>query len=235
MTIEGLWKKYRFKVISISAIIILVLLLSMSVRSCIDYKNRNENNIIALTDSIKYYTDKVGGVVAMKTLLEGDMNTLKLANKELYDAVKAMGINKPTSVVHIGSTVDNPKKDTAWVIHDSLIYIGDSNKVITKNFAFNNQFRSLEGNVSLTDTLLGLNISKDQVYLDYTLAIKDNKVYVKSSNPYVKYDELIGITLPKTKQKRFSIGPSVGFGYDIANKRLAPIVGVSFNWNLIKF
>ena len=108
---------------------------------------------------------------------------------------------------------------------------------IIKDFAFNNKYRELEGQVSLFDTTLSLNINKDKIYLDYTLALKDGKVYVQSDNPYVKYNEIQGLTIPSNiaKTKRFGIGPSVGYGYDFKFKKFSPYIGVSVNYNLISF
>ena len=59
-----------------------------AIRSCLDNKELNKNNIIALTDSIKYYKTKTGEIVASKTLLEGDLKTLKIVNDSLYNVIK---------------------------------------------------------------------------------------------------------------------------------------------------
>ena len=83
-----------------------------------------------------------------------------------------------------------------------------------------------------------MSINKDKIYLDYTLAIKDGKVYIQSDNPYVKYNEIQGLSIDGFKykrQKRFGIGPSIGYGYDFTNNKFSPYIGISLNYNLICF
>ena len=63
---------------------------------------------------------------------------------------------------------------------------------------------------------------------------KDAKIYMKSTNPYVKYNEISGFTVPKQKQKRWSLGPSVNFGYDPFQGKTSASVGISLNYGIIK-
>ena len=215
--IKAYINKYLIRILVFIGFLFMLSLLITSIRSYQDYKDINNNNVVALTDSIKYYKTKYGEVYVSKTLLEGDLSTLKIVNDSLYQTIKDMKLNKPTSVVYIDNTIDNGVKDTSWVIPpipsngDSIIAIYP---MITKNFEFNNKFRELEGDVTIKDTTLSLNINKDKVFVDYTLAIEDNKVYVKSNNPYVQYNKIQGIELPKQKKRwtNIVIGPSVSYG-----------------------
>lgn len=224
--------KYKYTIISVLLAIAFAITTIISIKQCISYKDINNQNVIALTDSIKHYKTKNNELYISKTLLLGDLNTLKLANDSLFNVLKSMNIKDPTTVVHVGSHIDNGKKDTAWVIqpvyfHDTI----QNNFDLKKQFAFNNEFRQLEGNVYVKDSLLGLNIEKDKVYFDYTLAIENNKVYIKSNNPYVQYDKIQGITLPKQQQKKsifgIVVGPSIGYGYDFNQKKFAPNIGIN--------
>ena len=137
----------------------MIAVLCFAVKSCQDYKDRNINNIVALTDSIKYYKTKYGEVYVSKTLLEGDLNTLKIVNDSLYNTIKYMKLNKPTTIVYIDNTIDNGAKDTSWTIPqipsqiDSVFY-----PMITKKFEFNNKYRALEGKVTIKDSIMNLNI-----------------------------------------------------------------------------
>lgn len=215
----------------ISALLALVFLITtcIAIKKCSSYKDTNNQNVIALTDSIKHYKTKNNELYVSKTLLLGDLNTLKLANDSLYNVLKSMNIHNPSTVIHFDSHIDNGKKDTAWVIQPVFMHDTINTVNIQKQFAFNNQYRELEGNVFVRDTLLGLNIDKDKVYFDYTLAVEDNKVYVKSNNPYVQYDKIQGITLPKAKKSWYGIvvGPSIGYGYDFNGKKFGPNIGIN--------
>lgn len=218
--------------------IVLVILLFLTGIFCVNQvianrnlKRQHDNNIIALTDSVEFYKSRSGALVAEKTLLLGDMHTLELANKELAETIEDMKLHNPQQVVYIETEVINEVHDTAWIIKEN-------DTLIKKDFDFSNQWRTLNGFVQLADKNLSLSIKEDKVLINYTLAIKDNKVYVTSDNPYVQYNEIQGITLPKTR-KNFSlgIGPTISYGYDFQHKNFGPFVGVSLGlyYNLIQF
>ena len=235
--IKSYISKYLDRILVFIVLIFMLSITITSIRSCQDYKDINNNNVVALTDSIKYYKTKYGEVYVSKTLLEGDLSTLKIVNDSLYQTIKDMKLNKPTSVVYIDNTIDNGAKDTSWVIPpitsngDSIIAVYP---MITRNFEFNNKFRELEGDVTIKDTTLSLNINKDKVFVDYTLAIEDNKVYVKSNNPYVQYNKIQGIELPKPKKRwtTIVIGPSISYGYDFNSCKFGPSINVSLTYGL---
>lgn len=195
------------------------------------WKKINDNNITALTDSIKYYQGKNGELVAEKTLLLGDMNTLELANKELADKIEDMKLHNPQQVVYIETEIVNEVHDTAWIIQET-------DTLVKKDFDFSNQWRTLNGFVQLKDKDLSLSIKEDKVLVNYVLAIKDNKVYLTSDNPYVQYNEIQGITLPKTR-KNFSIGvgPAISYSWWPGMSKPSPFFGVSLGlyYNLFQF
>ena len=228
-------KKYLIRILVILGFLLMIGITFDAIRSCQDYKDRNNNNVVALTDSIKYYKTKYGEVYVSKTLLEGDLNTLKIVNDSLYNTIKDMKLNKPTTIVYIDNTIDNGAKDTSWTIPqipsqiDSVFY-----PMITKKFDFNNKYRELEGKVTIKDSTMNLNIEKDKVFLDYTLAVENNKVYVKSNNPYVQYNKIQGIELPKPKKRWTTvvIGPSISYGYDFNGKCFGPSINLSLTYGL---
>lgn len=195
-------------------------------------KKEYDNNMEALRDTIHEYKGKNGELVAEKTLLRGDINTLKAANQELTDQLNSMKVKNPSQVVYVETEVVNEVHDTTYIVDHTLPYQ-------RKDFNFSNNFRQLEGFMELNDNNLGLNITKDVTLVDYTLAIKDNKVYLSSSNPYVQYNEIQGLTVPKPKKPKFSIGfgPQFGVGYDLLNNKpgIYAGVGISANYNLVSF
>ena len=221
-------KSIKTHLIYISIIIGLLFLLDISIRSCQENKELYENNIIALSDSVSYYKDKNGNLVASKTLLEGDISLLKKTNSELSDELNSMKIKNPEQVVKIVTEYVNTPSDTVWVI-DSI------NANITKPFNFTDNYRSLEGNVYLKDDILGLSINKDEVYANYILAIKDNKAYITTDNPYIKISDIQGITLPTPKTKHFYLGPSINFGYDPIKNKPTFNIRVSVGYGLFSW
>lgn len=224
-------KKYKTQII---LIVLLVLAILFGINQAVAKKNarkQGENNIIALTDSVHFYKSKSGDLVAEKTLLLGDINTLKLANKELADEIEDMKLHNPQQVVYIETVVTNTVHDTAWLVDEN-------DTLIQKAFDFSDQWRTLTGSIKFKANNLSLNIDNDKVFVNYTLAIKDNKVYIKSDNPYVTYDNIQGLTLPKTK-KNFSlgVGPTISYGWWPGMQKPSPYVGISLGvyYNLLQF
>lgn len=216
----------------IYGLIIFVLLcgLSMAVNKCQNVSKEYRNNIEALNDTIHYLQDKNGNLVATKLAFESDIKTLKLLNEDLYNEIDNLKLkNKIDNVTYFTGVIDNPEQDTLYIVSHDTISQGFS-----KDFAFNNEYRTLEGNVNYQNDTVGVSINKDQVKFDYTVAMdKDNHIYIKSTNPYVSYSEITGFTVPKEKKKRFYTGPSISAGYDPIQNKPSLTIGWSVGWGLI--
>lgn len=210
-----------------------MLLLCCSINKCSKDKSEYRNNIEALNDSIRYVQDKNGNLVATKLAFEAQLKDLKLLNSDLYDELESLRKkgNDITSGVHVSGTVQNPKQDTIYIVSQDTIERG-----FEKNFAFNNEFRKLEGRVSYSDNQVGLNIDRDEMYFDYTIAIDNkNNILIRSTNPYIVYKEISGFQIPKEKKKRWYLGPSISAGYDPISGRFSPTVGVSIGYGILRW
>ena len=234
MSLKEYMKKYKNIIILVLISIVLLFTNGLAVKQCNSYKDMNNNNIVALTDTIQYYKTKSNELYISKTLLLGDMKTLKLANDSLYNVIKEMKVKNASTVIHVDATIDNESKDTTWTIDKpkpEIVY-----PRLSRYFEFKDPYRELSGRVFLEDSLLGLNIAKDKVYLDYVIAVENNKVFIKSNNPYVQYNEIQGLTLPENvNKKRFAtlvIGPSLGISYDFKEKQIAPTLGFSVTYGI---
>ena len=75
-------------------IVLLIGSLSMSISRCSDINIQYKNNIAALQDTIHYYKDVNGNLVATKLAFESDLKTLKLLNKDLYDEIKDLSFEE---------------------------------------------------------------------------------------------------------------------------------------------
>lgn len=200
-----------------------------TISRCSYYKNVNEKNILALTDSIKYYKGKQGNVVAVKGIPEADYTYLKNINDSLYRLIESMKVSgKPDVVIGSNVSIDNGKHDTVWYTLPS------TSSSIYKEFDFSNKYRKLSGNVKYDSDSLSLSIDKDVVNFNYAMAIKDNQVYLTSDNPYVKFNTITGLKIPEQKKvKKFGIGPVIYGGY--SNKGFIYGVGIGLQYNLINF
>ena len=223
-------RNHKRILIEVFSVVAFFVFITWSINKCTYYKNVNDKNIIALTDSVNYYKGKYGNEVAKKTMIETDCKNLQIINDSLYRMIQSMQVKKPDIVIGGSTSIDNGKHDTVWVPTVTEI----TSKNIYRKFDFSNQYRELTGNVSYTNDTLGLYIEKDIMQFKYALAVKDNVVYMTSDNPYVKFNSITGLTIPKQKkEKKFGIGPSVFGGY--SNKGFVYGIGIGLQYNLISF
>ena len=223
-------RNHKRILIEVFSVVAFFVFITWSINKCTYYKNVNDKNIIALTDSVNYYKGKYGNEVAKKTMIETDCKNLQIINDSLYRMIQSMQVKKPDIVIGGSTSIDNGKNDTVYIPTVTEI----TSKNIYRKFDFSNQYRELTGNVSYTNDTLGLHIEKDIMQFKYALAIKDNVVYMTSDNPYVKFNSITGLTIPKQKkEKKFGIGPSVFGGY--SNKGFVYGIGIGLQYNLISF
>ena len=216
--------------IEVFSVVAFFVFITLSINKCTYYKNVNDKNIIALTDSVNYYKGKYGNEVAKKTMIETDCKNLQIINDSLYRMIQSMQVKKPDIVIGGSTSIDNGKHDTVYIPTVTEI----TSKNIYRKFDFSNQYRELTGNVSYTNDTLGLYIEKDRMQFKYALAVKDNVVYMTSDNPYVKFNSITGLTIPKQKkEKKFGIGPSLFGGY--SNKGFVYGIGIGLQYNFINF
>ena len=205
---------------------------STAVSRCSDVKHQYKNNMKALNDTIRYYKDKNGNLVATKLAFESDLKTLKLLNEDLYNEIenlKAKGsVNHAT---YFSGVIENEVHDTTYIVKHDTISNG-----FTHDFNFNNEFRKLEGNVNYRNDSVGVKILKDEIKFDYTVAMDNkNNIYIHSTNPYVKYSEITGFQVPKPKNKRWYTGPSISAGYDPIQNKPSFSIGWSVGYGIIRW
>lgn len=223
-------RNHKRILIEVFSVVAFFVFMTLSINKCTYYKNVNNKNIIALTDSVNYYKGKYGNEVAKKTMIETDCKNLQNINDSLYRMIQSMQVKKPDIAIGGSTSIDNGKHDTVYIPTVTEI----TSKNIYRKFDFSNQYRELTGNVNYTNDTLGLHIEKDRIQFKYALAIKDNAVYMTSDNPYVKFNSITGLTIPKQKkEKKFGIGPSVFGGY--SNKGFVYGIGIGLQYNLISF
>lgn len=218
--IKNIWNKYKSQIILILCLLVCIFFLIRSCENNLADKRIYDNNVKALTEQIQTWETKAGDLVAEKTVLEGDVKLLKQTNEELYEQVKKLKA-KPKEVVYIKTEIINEVHDTTFIV--------DSN-YIKKYFDFSDQWRTLTGFVEYNNPNLNLTFTKDITKADFTVAIKDSKVYITSNNPHIVYNDIQGVVLPK-KEPMFTIstGPSFSAGYGLINKNFDFYAG----WSVI--
>lgn len=220
-------------VISVSLIILLSFLLIKSCGNNTNLKSQYDNNIHALTDTISYYESKIGSLVATKTAYESDIKELKIVNEKLYQDIEDMKIkkNKVETAINVSGEIQNELNDTVYIVKNDTIYKG-----FDYDFNFSNKWRTLSGVVSYKPDSLQLKFNEDKVKFDYTVVMdKDNKIYIKSDNPYVNFNELTGFSVQKSKPKKFGLSLYGGYGFDFVSRKFVPSAGVAVTWDIIQF
>lgn len=234
--LKNLWENNKKDILQFLVMIVLFVWAVISMQRCSMMKHNYEtaqNNIVALTDSIEYYECKTGELVAQKTMLIGEIKDLKESHSKelncLYDDLNSMKRKNAQMAAQLKGFIDNPVKDTIWK-YDTIKF----EKSLIQPFDFSDKWRILSGNITLKDDTIGLNIKEDQVFFDYTIAIEDGCIYIKSDNPYVKYDYVTAIQEQQKKPNHWNIGFQAGFGfqYGMFNKTIdvGPYLGVGVSW-----
>ena len=213
-------------------IALLICALSISVDRCLQVNHEYKNNIEALNDTIHYYKAKNGNLVATKLAFESDIKTLKLLNEDLYNEIKNLKAKSDIITgTYFSGIIDNEIHDTTYVVQHDTIQNGFSH-----DFAFNNEYRILEGNVNYKNDTVGVKISKDIVNFDYTVAMdKKNNIYITSNNPYVKYNQITGFQLPQQKQKHWSLSAFGNFAYEPRYNDRYLDLGLEVDYNIKRF
>ena len=234
--LKTLWENNKKDILQVLLMVILFVWALISMQRCSIMKHNYDtaqNNIVALTDSIEYYECKTGELVAQKTMLIGEIKDLKESHSKelncLYDDLNSMKRKNAQMAAQLKGFIDNPVKDTIWK-YDTIKF----EKSLIQPFDFSDKWRILSGNITLKDDTIGLNIKEDQVFFDYTIAIEDGCIYIKSDNPYVKYDYVTAIQEQQKKPNHWNIGFQAGFGfqYGMFNKTIdvGPYLGVGVSW-----
>ncbi len=218
--IKNIWNKYKSQIILVLCILVCGFFLIRSCENNLANKRIYDNNVKALTEQMQTWKTKAGDLVAEKTVLEGDVKLLKQTNEELYEQVKKLKA-RPKEVVYVETEIINEVHDTTFVVDSSYV---------KKYFDFSDQWRTLTGFVEYNKPNLNLAFTKDITKADFTVAIRDSKVYVTSNNPHIVYNDIQGVVLPKT-EPMFTIatGPSFSAGYGLINKNFDFYAG----WSVI--
>lgn len=227
-TIKNIWRKYKSQIILVLSLIVCLLFLFRSCANQIESKKIYDNNVKALTEQMQTWKTKAGDLVAEKTVLMGDVKLLKQTNAELYEQVEKLKA-KPKEVVYVETEIINEVHDTTYIVDSSYV---------KKYFDFSDQWRTLTGFVEYNKPNLNLAFTKDVTKADFTVAIRDSKVYVTSNNPHIVYNDIQGVVLPKTTPRwSIGVGPQFAVGYGLLQKKPDIYVGVglSINYNLISF
>ena len=196
-------------------------------------------------DTMYQKTNKTGEVYDAKDTYIQKISDLKKSNKELYNELKNLKenpiiITKYNTKIKIDSinTVSNSiaKIDTTtyklnWSAPKNNWYSFNGETSVKKDFSkFNTKIYNFSSNADLTTDL----VEKDGKFT----------IMVKSDNPYLQINNINSsiIDFKKNKtikkmfpQKRFGLGPVIGYGYDITKSKFSPYIGIGLSYHILSF
>lgn len=215
----------------------------------------SEQNIRALTDSLRFVKNKAGDIEAVKSSFVTKVQDLEKLNKDLYTELKKE-IGTVRSLITAGVGVNRGEV----TLSNDLIRYPDgktyglafkdfySDTALTWKMRGESKFK-LDNNVIFPSTTT---IFENSMKVKLVMGFKENKdnyeVWARSGSPLVTFNDLDGVILipkkaditcpPPPKKKRFGIGFSVGYGIGTRPNApfvgMGPYVGVSLNYNLIQ-
>lgn len=252
--IKKIWKDIVYLVIIFMTSFILISQCKTNT-SLNEEVSRLNNNIYAITDTLTYYIDNNNRLVAEK-------HSYILTQEELKGKIKSLEKKNRDFITYINTNIG--VKDTIEIptyIEREISYedrnIKEQGTInIDRNNTYGKSFNEFHISIpySITDSLITYPATIDVLHNIHVESIierdKKGKTYIRliSDYPNIKFNTsdgyVVGDILNKNiKNKRkgigLSIGPTLGIGYDVINKRIVPTIGIGvmlgFNYNLVQW
>lgn len=248
-------KNIKFTLLSIAAVFLILWL-----KGCSDQANARdlakrerelaEQNMRAMTDSIRYEKTKNGELEAVKSSFVTKLEDLEAMNADLYrevksemgkvkSLIKAQGEIGRDSVTMANTLKKYPDGKTFGLTFNDNY----SDTALTWTLKGESKF-SLENNTIFPGKTM---IEENKIRVKLVMGFKENKdnyeVFARSASPLVKFNDLDGtilipkkpdLTCPPVKNKRFGLGPNISVGVG-QNLKPSIFVGFGLQFNIIKF
>lgn len=147
--------------------------------------------------------------------------------------------NQIKQITHIKTQLEIQKQLNTHIKVDSIIKDGEHAYITYTEFNYKDKWIDIRGDVGRNDSIYikgsDTLVRVDYVKRNWLLGKKRHYVDFTNKNPYIKIEGLKEIELKQNKEK-WSIGPFFGLGIVYGQKiELKPTIGVSLQYNIIKF
>lgn len=208
------------------------------------YSNLKTKGLKVKVDTIYQYTNKVGEKYVARDIFVKTQSELKKENSELSEELKKLK-DHPILITKTNTKI---QVDTFFVKVESEQLLDSIHQWVWSNDT--SKFFLVKGQTKVKDDFseFSTSIDKLQMNADLTLDLieKDRQLSIitKSSNPYLQITNTQGTVVDPKKskvlksmfpQKRFGLGPYVGYGYNFSGKKFGPEIGISIGWHLIEW
>lgn len=203
---------------------------------------RNQSQVSALTDSIRYWKDKDGNNHAEITALNNQVyilgSDILMKDKELselQELIKKYKIkNKNNSVVNVKA--ETKFENTQAISKDSIEFNG---RTVANIYKFNDDWISADV-YSDTDSIHLSAVVRNS----YAVILHDSRknifsksktvAHVINRNPYTEVSSMKAYYVESPPIKKFGVGPNVSYGISSEGKQQV-YFGVGVNYNLLRF
>jgi hypothetical protein len=211
-------KNKRDKVVHFVFLILLIVLLWITFKSCNENKNliKDLTTVSSYKDTVMFYKSKNNELISYNKSLELDYKNLKHTNSELDKLIKDLKIKKPESVTEIKTVVEIKEVSVPFIVELPC-------DTFTRSFEHTEEWLSINGSLD------NAGIYFDSIKLTNDLTIvtgeKNNGMFkrnelivaVKSNNPYFQTQSL----------KNYNFKPETPFYDKLWFKALIFIGGLS--------
>lgn len=200
--------------------------------------------VIYNTDSLSTYKNKLKEEYALNVSYVQTIDQLKHENNELALEYQKLKDNP----IVITKEKIKFQIDTLYVESDN---IEKTDSVNTLNWHYNetNNYYAISGSTLVNTDFSSFKTRINNLSINTELTIdiieKDNKLNIigNTTNPYITITNLNGVIIDPSqnsllkkyyKQKKWSIGPMVGYGIN-NNGKLRPYLGIGISYGLLQF
>ena len=242
-------KKYK-NYIQNSLVVLLTVLLILSIKQCSEnknWKNQYEKNYEQKKDSFESVVSNKNIQIALQ---EEKIIQRNESAEQLADSIKQLKqVNRQIKLKTKGKVYN----DTITI--DSPVYISncDSGKLdsskylkVPARFRLNKKWYNIKGKISdtglinlkkliwLSEPTITVGVEKKS-FLKDLFGKNDIKITYKDNNPYTRVQSMDNIKVKDElkKNKKFGIGPIVGYGF--VGSKTGWIIGLGGSYHLIKF
>jgi|SRR5690554_1419776 len=207
-------------------ILIIAVCFALIINTCAEKKQAEralDNTSEFLSDSLRFYKNKLGEEIAIKKTLQGDKDKLKILLSKQYD-----------STGQLKRLIDKLKADAAGNITTitkidtvEIAYEVEAPCDFERVFNIDEDFYTLNG----FSNQKGITITDLEIPNTMSFVFSNGEVRVQNSNPLIKTTGA-DTFLYKQKSSRFNISVFAGYVY---SGGLSPAVGIGVGYTLLSF
>lgn len=234
------WKRISTHIVEAFIFIAIIAL----VWGCYNEKlEESEQNLKAAMGRMEQVELENGELLASRDSYIASINDLEELLDITKQEVKDIQRQLDDKVAYISRIESEVRVEYIETVRDSIIYMNNDYSVATSTFHYNDKWVGITGRNDFTfgeqfDYKTTITSIDMEVPLNVGLT-NDYQIFVKSSNPYVRFTDIQGAVIDnsvlKPRKKRFNWGLQFGAGimYDVWHKQVAvgPYGGIGAEFN----